>query len=315
MIILRRLPRAPSRRALVATVGVFDGVHRAHQQILRATVRRARLLRARSCAVTFDPHPQQVLHPERRLRLLMTLEQRLQWIARCGVASIIVLPFTRAFAKSSPEQFVTDVLVRRLGVRELIVGEEFAFGHDRRGNMRLLRRLARPLRVAVHAVRPVRSGNAVVSSSRIRAAIESGSLPLAARLLGHPVTLTGAVVPGSALGRRLRVPTANLRAEGLVIPRRGVYAVRVRVHRRWYDGVMNIGTRPTVNHGLPPTIEVHLLRYHGTLYGERPEVWVVARLRDERRFASLEHLRCQLGQDIERARARLHSEQLLPQSS
>ncbi|MBI4355266.1 MAG: bifunctional riboflavin kinase/FAD synthetase [Candidatus Omnitrophica bacterium] len=312
MIILHRMPRTPGRRAAVATVGVFDGVHRAHQRILRTTVARARVLRLTSCAVTFDPHPQQILRPDRPMPLLMTLAQRLEWMAACGIATTIVIPFTRTFAKLTPERFVTDMLVRRLGVRELIVGERFVFGQARRGNTRLLRRLAGALGLTVRAVRPVQEGGEAISSSRIRTAIGRGDVASATRWLGHPVTLTGTVVRGAARGRQWGVPTANLHVEDLALPGRGVYAVRVRLRHRWYAGVMNIGTRPTLRHGLPLTIEVHLLQFHGTLYGERPEVWVVERLRDERRFASLERLRAQLGRDVARAKQRLQLAPPLP---
>ena len=217
----------PSRRRVV-TIGVFDGVHVAHQRVLGVTVRLARRLRAESLAVTFDPDPESVLRPSHAQPTLMPLGARLDWLSRLGVDRAWVIPFTARFARTRADLFVRRVLQARLGAVAVVVGEAFVFGRQRRGDMALLRRLGAAHGLGVVEVPAVRRGGAAVSSSRIRQLIARGRLADARRLLGRPATLYGCVVPGAGRGRRLRVPTANLRLQSAVLPPRGVYAVLVK---------------------------------------------------------------------------------------
>ena len=323
---MRRLPRDA-----VVTVGVFDGLHLAHQQLLRHTVRLARRLQRPSLAITFDPDPQQVLHPAQAQPALMPLSARVEQLSALGIGWTWVIPFTRSFARLTAEQFIRQFLAGGLRARAVVVGEAFAFGRDRRGDMAVLRRAGEAGGLRVQALREVRLVGAPISSSRIRRLITGGQLAQAGRLLGRPPALYGVVVRGVGRGRRLGFPTANLRLTSQVLPPRGVYAVVVRGRGRRPltgvtpppirvrgtrtvahghiasgeligGGVMNIGVRPTFGPG-PVVCEVHLLSFSGTLLGEAVCVSLLSRLRGERCFPSWEALRRQVSRDIARARA------------
>ena len=295
---------APVRvtRAAV-TVGVFDGVHRAHQQLIRTTIRMARRLRATSVVVTFDPDPQAVLHPAQAHPALMPLDERLRLLAEFGVDFLWVIPFTRRFARVTAQQFVTRILVRRLRAAALIVGASFLFGRNRRGDMTVLQALGPRHGMRVVPVRNIRLGAAPISSSRIRQCIADGQLAEARRLLGRPPALYGTVVRGMGRGRRLGFPTANIRVVAGVVPPRGVYAVALRPAGSGavWRGVMNVGVRPTFGPG-PVVCEVHILGWPGTLLRRSVSVSLVARLRGERCFESVAALRRQIRRDVLRVR-------------
>ncbi|MBI4343841.1 MAG: riboflavin biosynthesis protein RibF [Candidatus Omnitrophica bacterium] len=316
-----RAAARPSRRAVV-TVGVFDGVHLAHQQLVRRTVALARRLKGMSVVVTFDPDPHTVLHPSTAPPALMPLGMRCYWLQRLGAGRVWVIPFTRRFARTSAAQFVQRVLIGRLQAVALVVGEDFAFGRGRAGTLQTLRRLgaARGMRIEALAPvrrpsRPGRGGGRPISSSRIRALIARGRLDGAARLLGRPAALYGTVVRGAGRGRALGFPTANVRLCPQVTPPRGVYAVRVqalrglshRVQRpagRAWPGVMNLGVRPTFGGG-PVVCEVYLFGFSGALLHRPVCISLLARLRAERRFATPSALSRQIARDARRARTLL----------
>jgi len=294
--------RRPPRRAVV-TVGVFDGVHRAHQRLILTTIRLARRLAGTSLVITFDPDPQAVLDPAHGEPALMPLAERLARIGELGVERLWVIPFTRRFARMTAEQFVRRILIGRLHAAAVIVGEAFAFGHNRRGDTEALRSLGPPHGMQVIPVRQMIAGGEPISSSRIRRLIAQGNVRLAARLLGRPPALSGVVVPGTGRGRRLGFPTANLRLHSQVLPPPGVYAVILRRagQARAWRGVMNLGTRPTFGPG-PLVCEVHLPGFAGVLLGRSVSVSVLARLRAERCFPSPQALTRQIRRDLARAR-------------
>lgn len=298
---LSAVSSAPPRA--VATVGVFDGVHRAHQQLVRTTVRMARRLRGTSVVITFDPDPQHVLDPAHEHPALMPLPARLMRLASLGADWIWVVPFTKRFAHLRAEAFVRRVLLGRLRARAVVVGERFAFGAGREGDLAILRALGAAHGMRVIPVREVTHAGAPVSSSRIRRAIAAGDLRAARALLGCPPTLYGTVVRGVGRGKRLGAPTANLRLTSQVVPPRGVYAVTVQglATRRPWPGVMNLGVRPTFGAGAL-VCEVHLLGFSGDILGQSIEVTLLARLREERRFPSIEALRRQIQRDLRAAR-------------
>ena len=336
-----RKPDVPPLRRAVATIGMFDGVHRGHQRLIQTTVRWAKRLHATSVVVTFHPDPQQVLNAYAPPPLT-SLERRLELINELGVDVVWVLPFTRAFSRLTPEAFVHEVLRARLRAAAVVVGETFAFGRDRRGDLRMLRALGRREGMRVVVVPPVRRGGAAVSSSRIRALLQQGQWRRAAQLLGHPVELAGSVIRGAGRGARLGFPTANLALGRTVTPPHGVYAVDVLAAGRRWPGVMNVGVRPTfaarpsgsARSGLAPprqafrsrpdggsftgtggvpaagsstVCEVYLEGFRGRLYGRRLTVLLRARLRDERKFATPEALARQISRDVGRAREVLAS--------
>jgi len=293
---------SPPQRAVV-TVGVFDGVHVAHQRVIRTAVRLARRLRGTSVVITFDPDPQYVLARRAASPALMPIEARLEALQALGVDRVWVIPFTARFAAMTAEQFVRQMLLRRLQAVAVVVGEAFAFGRHRQGNMAMLRALGPPAGLRIVSVPHVRRAGDAISSSRIRRLISRGHLTQARQLLGRPPALYGVVVRGAGRGRRLGVPTANVRLIPQVLPPRGVYAVRARVRNgsRLWRGVMNFGVRPTFGAG-PLVCEVHLLEFSGRLLGQSMTLSLLARLRSERRFATPKALRRQIDRDLARAK-------------
>jgi riboflavin kinase/FMN adenylyltransferase len=263
--------------------------------------------------ITFYPHPFSVLAPRRVPPLLLSLEQRLQAFASCGIRVALVVPFTVAFSRWPPEVFVEKLLLRSFQIREVVVGHDFGFGQGRCGTVATLRTLGCCYHFKVHVVAPVRVDGERVASHRIREMIRQGDLSRAERFLGRPVTVVGRVVRGVSRGRRLGFPTANLEVEAGVLPPGGVYAVWGRLKDRCYPAVANIGSRPTFHPSPirpPPLHEVHHNHRKRSLNGRRLEVVFIRRLRAERRFSSPQALAQQIARDSDRARSLLNTERL-----
>ncbi len=289
----------------VVTIGIFDGVHRGHQFIFRRVVDRAREVEGTSLAVTFRPSPRQVLKPDVSPDLLTAFPKKLEIMGQMGLDVALIIPFTQSFSLTPPEDFITEMLHRRVGARELFVGHDFAFGRDRMGTIAFLESEAEKLGIPVTVVGPLKWGGEPVSSSTIREALRTGDPRRAAELLGRPYSLTGKVVGGYQEGRVMGFPTANVQlSEEVLVPAYGVYAVRARWHGKWHDGVANIGISPTLP-DRPLRLEVHLFDFTATLYDEVLEVAFFVRLRDELRFPSVEALTDQIRRDAEQARALL----------
>ena len=288
----------------VAATGFFDGVHLGHRKVIDQLCTIARERGEASMIVTFWPHPRSVLQQDAdRLRLLTTLEEKRSRCLSYGVDRFEILPFSRAFSRLSAEEFIRDCLAEQLGVDTLILGYDHRLGHDRFDSPeQMMETVARcgvePVRVAAFE-----TGEGAVSSTRIRKVLQDGEVVRAAQLLGYPYSLQGVVVAGNRLGRTIDFPTANMQLyEPLkLVPARGVYAVRVEVTGRCYNGICNIGVRPTVDAGGAQTIETHILDFDEDIYGLDMRVTFCARLRDERRFDSLGHLKAQLCLDRKQA--------------
>jgi riboflavin kinase/FMN adenylyltransferase len=291
--------------ATAVALGVFDGVHLAHQKILGAAVGVARERGLEAVALTFEPHPMQVLHPGRAPTPIASLEERLEGIARAGIDTAVVMAFTAELAGVEPGAFVEDVLVRQLRAREVVVGYNHTFGRGARGDPKLLEALGDRYGFRAHVIQPLVLEGVPVSSSAIRAALGEGDLDLAARMLGRPYAITGEVVPGAGRGRTLGFPTANIRADRALLVPTGVYAARLKVGAEIHDAVVNIGVRPTFGE-TTVVIEAFLLHFEGSLYGASVRLRFVARLRPEQRFADVDALRGQIERDVAEARRRLH---------
>jgi riboflavin kinase/FMN adenylyltransferase len=292
---------SPFRRTVV-TVGNFDGVHLGHRAILGKVCRRARELSCQPVALTFDPHPARVLRPDTPLPMLTTPAQKLELLGAAGLDAVVVLPFSREFAKLPAREFVRRYFVERLQAREVVVGHDYAFGYRREGTIELLQEMGQAAGFTVQVVWAVEVNGAVVSSSLIRAMLKLGKVAEAALLLGRPYAVAGQVVAGKGRGGAiLKVPTANLQPENELLPATGIYAVRVAWGGKLRPAVANIGTCPTFDNQ-ELTLEVHLLDFAGELYGERLGVEFIARLREERRFPSIEALAAQIHADIDAAR-------------
>ena len=289
---------APSAVAL----GAFDGIHLGHRAILGTAVTQARHDTLRALACTFDRHPMEVLQPDRAPLPITTLEERLELIAETGIDTTVVIPFTPAVAGIEAQTFVRDVLVGTLKAREIVVGFNHRFGRGARGDAKLLEALAATLSFRAHIVPALMVDGVAVSSSEIRAALQRGDLPDAARLLGRPYSIRGEVVRGAGRGRTLGFPTANVKTDrplGLPV---GVYVCRLTVGGRQHQAVVNVGFRPTFGE-TELAVEAHVLDFTGDLYDERVTLTFVRRLREERKFPSVDALREQIALDVAAARA------------
>lgn len=286
-------------------IGVFDGVHLGHQQIIRQTIADARQHGALALVLTFDQHPNTVVAPDRVPPLVYSLPQKIRAIESLGSDALLLFHFDRAFSQQTGETFIRQ-LARDLGrIHSICVGADFTFGYGRSGNVALLRQLGGELQFTVHGLAAVALEAQTISSTRIREAIRAGELDAASQMLGRTYSLAGQVIRGDQLGQRLGFATANLDVTGLALPPTGVYAAQASVGSQRHRAVLNIGHRPTLaNSSAQLRVEVHLLDFAGDLYGQELEVAFVEKLRDEQRFANLDALKTQIARDIAAARAR-----------
>lgn len=299
----------PPRRA-VLTLGNFDGVHLGHREIFRRVVRQAHDLRGTAVVVTFEPHPLRLLAPDKAPLRLNTPAEKVRLLAASCIDLLVILNFTRQLAQMPAEAFVSEILVRKLGVKHLIVGYDYAFGRNRQGDTTFLAAQARLHDFTLEVLEPIRAAEQAHSSTAIRSFLNAGYVADAIKVLGRNYTLDGKVVHGDGRGRKLGFPTANLVTEKELLPRDGVYAVKVKWREDYFDGVINIGSRPTFA-GNAPTLEIHLLDFQGDLYAERLRIYFVDRLRDEQRFPSVEALQEAVFIDIARARTLLADSQVV----
>jgi riboflavin kinase/FMN adenylyltransferase len=292
---------AEIQRPTVLTLGVFDGLHLGHQLIMRTVVERARKTGAIPTVITFDPHPRAVLHPESAPPLLQTLDQKVEGFGVLGIEQTIVIRFDEAFSQICAEDFLRDVVKDRLHAKEVYLGCGFAFGHNREGNIELLRRVSEELSFFADEVPEFQFRSQRVSSSKVRRLLAEGQVNLARRLLGRPYGVEGPVERGAERGAGLGFPTANLHPRNRVIPRHGVYVTGTLIDGQWRRSVTNVGVRPTFTPDTEPSVETFVLNWTGDLYGDVVRVRFLHRLRDERKFGSLEELKAQIAKDVKRA--------------
>ena len=288
-------------RPTVLTLGVFDGLHLGHQLIMKTVVDRARATGAVPTVITFEPHPRAVLHPESAPPLLQTLDQKIEAMGVLGVEQTIVIHFDQAFSQMRAEDFLRDVVVDRLQAKEVYLGRGFFFGHNREGNIDLLRRVSEQLGFIADEVPEVRLHGKRIGSTRIRELLLGGRINLARRMLGRPYGVEGPVVRGAARGNQLGFPTANIHPHNRVIPRGGVYVTATLIEGQWRRSVTNIGNRPTFGDNLGPSVETHVVNWSGDLYGDVVRVRFLHRLRDERKFGSIDELTSQIRRDVAQA--------------
>ncbi len=286
----------------VATIGNFDGVHVGHQVLLTRLVRQAKQLKLPATVITFEPQPREYFSHSPLPSRLMRLREKLIYLNKCAVDRLVCLSFNENLAMMNADNFVQDILLDKLGIHYLLVGEDFRFGHNRTGDINLLRQLAADKQSVVEVVNPVRYEDQHISSTLIRNALQQGDLQAAAQYLGHPYSMCGRVVHGEKRGRQLGVPTANVFLHRQVTPVQGVFAVDiVGLSKKPKHGVANIGQRPTVG-GSKSLLEVHMFDFSEMIYGRHIEVIFRKKLRDEQRFADFAALKEQIFNDIECAR-------------
>ena len=286
----------------VLTLGVFDGLHLGHQRIMETVVERARAVKAHPTAITFDPHPRAVLHPESAPPLLQTLDQRLANLEVLGIEQAIVVAFDREFAAQPAEDFLSKIIRERLHAREVYLGKGFAFGKDRGGNIELLRRMSSELGFVADEVDEVQLRGQRSSSSAIRKLLGDGRANLARRMLGRPYGVEGVIIRGNRRGHTIGFPTANLKPHNRVIPKFGVYATATLIDSHWRRSITNIGVRPTFEDTTEPSIETYVFDFDGDLYGDVLRVRFLHRIRDERKFSGIDELKGQIERDTNTAR-------------
>ena len=291
-----------SLRNPVLTIGNFDGVHRGHQTLFRKAKERAETLAGESVVITFNPHPLQVLAPGLGPFFITPHERKLELIASCGIDVAVVVPFSMQFARMSADDFVKVLLVDKIGVKAIIVGEDYRFGYGREGDIDLLRKMGDKYAFRVETISGVEMDGTVVSSTLIRQFIQEGDLREANRLLGRPYEIAGTVVPGHQRGGRLLgYPTANISLSGQAPPKAGVYAVGVEIGNGSYGGAANVGFNPTFG-GTDLSVEVFVFDFDENIYEKFIRVYFIERLRDEKRFSGPEELTVQIHKDVEKAR-------------
>jgi riboflavin kinase/FMN adenylyltransferase len=289
----------PTFHKAVITIGTFDGVHSGHKEILNEVVRHAAEAQAESIVITFEPHPRKLLHPEEPLKLLTPLTEKLNLIRETGIKHIVVAPFTKAFSELSAKQYIEDFLVKYFQPEQIIIGYDHHFGHDRTGDIGLLKEYEQEYHYKVQEIPAHLVKQAAVSSTKIRTALQEGNVREVVPMTGRHYSMHGTVTEGKKIGRTIGYPTANIVPDDpeQLVPANGVYAVRIKWKDTSYDAMLNIGFRPTVSNEQVLSIEAHLFNFDQQLYGDEVEVIFIERLRDEQKFNSVDALKEQLGKD------------------
>lgn len=296
-------------RPNAVTIGNFDGIHLGHQAMLARLTSRAASVAAAPTVLTFEPHPREVFTPDSAPTRLTSLREKLEILRALGVAHVHVCRFTKPFAALSPEDFVSRILVQGLQARYVLVGDDFRFGAKRAGDFALLEVLGRQHGFQVEALHTVEAAGQRASSTGVREALAAGDMALAAQMLGRPYSISGRVVGGDQLGRKIGYPTANIQLKHNKAPLKGIFAVRVQGLSGQPDwpGVASLGTRPTVHANGRPTLEVHLFNFDRSIYREHLRVEFLHKLRDEAKFPNLEALIAQIDLDAAQARELLNA--------
>jgi riboflavin kinase/FMN adenylyltransferase len=303
MIIVRGLENLrETYRDVVLTIGNFDGVHIGHQKILMKVSERAQAIGGTAMAITFDPHPSKIVTPERGVRVLTSFEEKMRLMELQGMDVVLCIRFDREFAGTRPDDFIRNAIVGMIGAKEVIVGHNYSFGKGKKGTTELLRSRSRRYGFIFRVMRSARLYGEVVSSSRIRSLLSRGRVCEVSWLLGRPYMMEGTVVKGTGRGGRLlHIPTANILTFNELVPKEGVYAVKVALEGRILDGAANLGKNPTFGENRV-SYEIHILDFSGDILHRKLRVHFIDRIRDERAFPDITALAEQIRKDIERAR-------------
>ena len=283
----------------VLTIGNYDGVHLGHQKILSMVGKKAEEMGGTSMVMTFDPHPVKVIAPEKNVKLLTTPEEKARLIAKMGIDVLLFITFTKEFSQIAPDEFISEILVKKLNIKEVIVGANYSFGKSKKGNIDLLRKRGKEFGFHATAVQDVMLHGNIVSSSSIRSLLLKGAVQDVITYLGRAYSILGTVIKGKGRGKSiLNIPTANITSPVEIAPKEGVYAVRVGYKGSIYDGVANIGKNPTFGN-TDVSYEVHLFGFSGDLIGESLRIYFIDRIRNERTFPDVATLEKQIREDID----------------
>jgi riboflavin kinase / FMN adenylyltransferase len=283
----------------VVTSGTFDGVHLGHQKILNRLNEVAKLNNGQSVVITFYPHPRSVISPDNQIvKLLSTLDEKIELLEKSGVNNLLIIPFTREFSELSSEEFIQKILIKTIGARTLVIGYDHRFGKNREGGFDYLKLNKEKYGFEIEEISRQDIESVGVSSSKIRKALQEGDVPSADHFLGRNYSLSGLVVKGKQLGRTIGFPTANIQVREIakLIPSDGVYAVKVYYKNEDFGGMLNIGNRPTVD-GTYQTVEVNIFDFDQEIYGENLTVEFLQKIRNEQKFNGLDELKAQIAKD------------------
>lgn len=288
----------------VVTVGSFDGLHIGHQKILKKLIQLSKDINGTSVLLTFEPHPRSVIAKDFDLKILTTLDEKISYLEKFGIENLIVQNFTLEFSQMTSEEFIKEILVNDIGVSHIVIGHDHKFGKDRLGDEEKLKEFGRQYNFNVTSVEAEVVDGQVVSSTKIRKALNEGNIEKVNLFLGRNYNISGKIIEGTKRGRELGFPTANIKLdnERKAIPKNGVYVVSCILNNKNYFGIMNIGTRPTFENNNQTMLEVNIFDFNGSIYGEDIEVNFLKYIRDEKKFESKEDLINQIKQDIKKAK-------------
>ncbi len=314
MVTVQSIAKYDKEHPTVITIGTFDGVHIGHRKILKKLIKNARSRHLKSTVLTFFPHPRMVLQKDNDIKLLNTVAEKVKILDELGLDYLIIHPFTKEFSRLSATEFVRDILVNSLKTKKIIIGYDHRFGRNRDANITDLMAFGNTLEFEVEEIPAQEIDDVSVSSTKIRKALEEGQMEIANKYLGYPYMLTGTVKKGRGLGRQIYFPTANLHIEESykLIPKNGVYVVQSEIDGTLVFGMMNIGYNPTVSGtenlptGRQQSIEIHFFDFDQDLYDQKLQIDILARIRDEHKFESVEALKNQLTKDKETSLAILN---------
>jgi riboflavin kinase/FMN adenylyltransferase len=314
VVTVQSIAKFDKEHPTVITIGTFDGVHIGHRKILKKLIKNARSKHLKSTVLTFFPHPRMVLQKDADIKLLNTIDEKVKILDELGLDYLIIHPFTKEFSRLSATEFVRDILVNSLKTKKIIIGYDHRFGRNRDANIKDLNAFGNALDFEVEEIPVQEIDDVSVSSTKIRKALEEGQMEIANKYLGYPYMLTGTVKKGKGLGRQIYFPTANLHIEESykLIPKNGVYVVQSEIDGSIVFGMMNIGYNPTVSgtENLPAggkeSIEINFFDFDQDLYGQKLQIDVLARIRDEQKFESVDALKNQLTKDKETSLAILN---------
>ncbi|EAR02454.1 bifunctional riboflavin kinase/FAD synthetase [Maribacter sp. HTCC2170] len=298
MTTVQSIAKYDKKHPTAITIGTFDGVHIGHQKILKKLIKKANSKKLKSTVLTFFPHPRMVLQKDSDIKLLNTLDEKIKILEGLGLDILIIHPFTKEFSRLSATEFVRDILVNALQAKKIIIGYDHRFGRNREANINDLIAFGSSLDFKVDEISAQEIDEVSVSSTKIRKSLEEGKIETANKYLGYPYMLTGSVKKGKGLGRQIQFPTANLHIEESykLIPKNGVYVVQTVIDGTTVSGMMNIGYNPTVS-GKKKSIEIHFFDIDKDLYGQKLQIDLITRIRDEYKFESIEALKNQLAKD------------------
>lgn len=297
-----------STKQTIVTIGTFDGVHIGHQKILNQITKNAHELNCESLVLTFFPHPRMVLQKDTEMKQLNSVNEKLELLANLGIDNLVIHPFDKDFSRLTAEEFVIEVLVNAFRIKKIIIGYDHRFGRNRTANIDDLNSFGKKYGFEVEQISAEEINEVSISSTKIRNALLEGNVEIAASFLGYNYSLTGIISKGNQLGRTIGFPTANIKIEdeNKLIPSNGVYIAKSFINGKPIYGMMNIGTRPTID-GINPTIEIHFFDFKENIYGHEITVTFLKRMRDEQKFESIDALKVQLNNDMINAKNYLNA--------